>query len=88
MLHTFTAAACMGLADMDNNKQPNTFLKGLIERLLLPDKKKKLDDGVGGLGLVNERDLGKSGNINGNDGAGMMREVLMEGSNNQDNNNN
>ncbi len=41
MLHTFVVVAGMRLADMDNNEHPNTFLKGLIERLLLPDKKKK-----------------------------------------------
>jgi hypothetical protein len=37
MWRVFAVAAGMGLADMDNNERPNTFLKGLIERLLSPD---------------------------------------------------
>jgi hypothetical protein len=87
MLRTFTVAAGMGLADMDNEERPNIFLKGLIERLLLPYKKRKLDDGVRGLGLVDEREVGESNNVDGDDSAGLTRGVLMEGNNNQDDNN-
>jgi hypothetical protein len=83
MLRTFTAAAGMGLANMDKDERPNTFLKGLIERLLSPDKKKKLDSNVGGLGLVNNQDLGKSNNIGGDVNAGSTRGVSAEGNDNQ-----
>ncbi len=38
-LCTIAVVAGRELADMDNSKQPNTFLRGLIERLLLPEDK-------------------------------------------------
>ncbi len=40
-LHAFAAAAGMKLANMDNGERPNTFLRGLIERLLLPEEKNR-----------------------------------------------
>ncbi len=83
MLHAFAAAAGMMLADMDNNKQPNTFLRGSIERLQLTEK---LDGGNGELGLVDERDLGKGNNIGGDEGTGSTREVSTEGNDNHNNN--
>jgi hypothetical protein len=63
------------------------FLKGSIERLLLADKKRLLDNGIGGLSLVDEWDLGKSDNFNSDDGAGLTREVSTEGDDNQDDDN-
>ncbi len=75
----------MGLADMDNCKWPNTFLKGLIKSLLLPDNVRKLDNGIRGLGLVNERDLGRSNSLDDDDVAGSTREESAEGGDNQDN---
>jgi hypothetical protein len=62
MLRAFTAAAGMGLADMNNDKQPNRFLKG---------------------GLVDGQYHGESNNIDGDDSAGMTREVSTEGNDNQ-----
>jgi hypothetical protein len=56
ILHVFAMVAGLRLADMVNNKQPNTFLRGFgwAEREAALART-RLDKGKGGLGLVSKR---------------------------------